>query len=128
MRSLKKLFPDTVEIAVVEREPYALWQHDGTLSLIDDAGKAITDDIDDRYASLPKVIGIGAAGKATAFTALIDKFPEIAAQVRAGILVSEDRWTLVLANGIELMLPEKDADAALGTIAALGPRPFPFVA
>jgi cell division protein FtsQ len=117
--SLKKLYPDTVEIAVVERQPYGLWQHDNTLSLIDDAGKAITDDIDDRYASLPKVVGAGAAEKVTAYTALIDKFPEIAAQVRAGILVSGERWTLVLANGVELMLPEKDPETALGTIAAL---------
>ncbi len=117
--ALKKLFPDTVEIAIVEREPYALWQHDDTLSLIDDAGKVITDDIDDRYAALPKVIGAGAAEKATAYTALLDPFPAIASQVRAGILVSENRWTLVLGNGIELMLPEKDPAAALGTIAAL---------
>jgi cell division protein FtsQ len=117
--TLKKLFPSTVEIAVREREPYALWQHDGTLSLIDDAGKAITDDIDDRYASLPKVVGNGAAEKATAYTTLIDQFPAIASQVRAGILVSEDRWTLVLANGIELMLPAEDPEKALATIAAL---------
>lgn len=117
--TLKKLYPDTVEIAVVERQPYGLWQHDNTLSLIDDAGKAITDDIDDRYASLPKVVGAGAAEKVTAYTALIGKFPEIAAQARAGILVSGERWTLVLANGVELMLPEKDPEAALGTIAAL---------
>jgi cell division protein FtsQ len=117
--SLKKLYPDTVEIAVVERQPYGLWQHDNTLSLIDDAGKAITDDIDDRYASLPKVVGAGAAEKVTAYTALIGKFPEIAAQVRAGILVSGERWTLVLSNGVELMLPEKDPETALGTIAAL---------
>jgi cell division protein FtsQ len=117
--TLKKLFPGTVEIAVVERQPYALWQHDGRLSLIDNAGKAITDDIDDRYASLPKVVGNGAAEKAAAFTALIGKFPAIASQVRAGILVSEDRWTLVLTSGVELMLPVDDPDKALAIIAAL---------
>jgi len=117
--TLKKLFPDTVEIAIVERDPYALWQHDGTLSLVDRVGKVITDDIDDRYASLPQVVGIGAAEKATAFTALVDQFPTIAGQARAGILVSENRWTIVLKSGIELMLPAEDPEKALATIAAL---------
>jgi cell division protein FtsQ len=117
--TLKKLFPGTVEIAVVERDPYALWQHDGALSLIDNAGKVITDAIDDRYASLPKVVGIGAAEKAVAFNALVDQFPVIAFQVRAGILVSEDRWTVVLKSGIELMLPAEDPEKALAIIADL---------
>jgi cell division protein FtsQ len=117
--TLKKLFPNTVEIAVVERQPYALWQHEGTLSLIDDAGKVITDDIDDRYASLPQVIGPGAAPKATVYAALLAKFPAIAPQVRAGILVSQDRWTFVLNNGIELMLPPDNPEKALQTIADL---------
>jgi cell division protein FtsQ len=117
--TLKKLFPDTVEIAVVERDPYALWQHDGTISLVDEAGKVITDRIDERYAWLPRVVGTGAAEKATAYSALIDAFPTIARQARAGILVSEERWTVVLENGIELMLPAENPEAALATIASL---------
>ena len=117
--TLKKLFPDTVEIAVVEREPYALWQHAGIVSLIDRAGKVITDAVDDRYAGLPRVVGTGAAEKAVAFNALIDQFPDIAREAKAGILVSEDRWTIVLRSGIELMLPAEDPQKALATIAAL---------
>lgn len=117
--TLKKLFPDTVEIAVVERDPYALWQHAGTVSLIDDAGKIITDRIDERYAWLPRVVGTGAAEKAAAYTGLIDAYPTIARQARAGILVSEERWTVVLESGIELMLPAEKPEAALATIESL---------
>ena len=117
--SLKKLFPDTVEISISEREPYAVWQHDGKLSLTDRDGKVITDTIDDRYATLPHVLGIGAAEKASDFTALIAPYPAIASQARAGILVSENRWTIVLKNGIDLMLPADDPAKALATIANL---------
>ena len=117
--TLKKLFPDTVEIAVVERDPYAIWQHAGEVSLIDEAGKTITDRIDERYATLPRVVGTGAAEKAVAYTALVGNFPTIARQARAGILVSEDRWTIVLESGIELMLPAENPSAALAAIAAL---------
>jgi cell division protein FtsQ len=117
--SLKKLFPDTLEISVVERQPYALWQHGGTISLVDNAGKVITDSFSDRYASLPRVIGAGADKKVAEYTAMLDRFPTIARRTRGGILFSEDRWTLVLDNGIELMLPADDPDKALATVAAL---------
>ena len=117
--TLKKLFPDTVEIAVSERDPYATWQHDGVLSLVDRAGKVITDDVSDAYATLPRVVGIGAADKAGDYAALIAAWPTIAGEARAGILVSENRWTIVLKTGIELMLPSDNPQAALATIAAL---------
>ena len=117
--TLKKLFPDTVEIAIVEREPYALWQHGGDVSLIDDGGKVIADRFSERYATLPRVVGRGAAEKATAYTALIAEFPAIARRARAGVLVSERRWTVVLDNGIQLVLPADDPEGALATIVAL---------
>lgn len=117
--TLTKLFPDSLEIAIVEREPYALWQHDGVVSLIDDAGRAITDSFDSRYASLPHVVGKGAAPRASEYMALIEPFPEIAKRARGGILVSGDRWTVVLDNGIQLMLPADDPAGALAKVAAL---------
>jgi cell division protein FtsQ len=117
--TLRKLFPDTLEIAVVEREPYALWQHGGALSLIDDTGKVIADAFSDRYAALPRVVGPLAAEKATAYAALIESFPSIARRTRAGVLVSGERWTLVLDNGMQLMLPAAEPEKALAAIAEL---------
>jgi cell division protein FtsQ len=117
--SLKKLFPDTVEISVAERVPYATWQHDNVVSLVDSGGKVIADDTSDRYNSLPHVVGAGAAAKAGDYAALLASQPAIAAHARAGILVSGERWTIVLDNGVELMLPSADPAGALATIAAL---------
>jgi cell division protein FtsQ len=116
---LKKLFPDTVEISIVERTPFATWQHDNVVSLVDATGKVIADDSSERYNGLPHVVGAGAAAKAADYAALIDTQPAIAAHARAGILVSGERWTIVLDSGIELMLPAADPAAALATIAAL---------
>jgi cell division protein FtsQ len=117
--TLKKLFPDSVEIAVAERDPYAIWQHGGVTSLVDVGGKVITDTVGDRYARLPRVVGEGAAEKAAAFAALIAPFPAIATHTRAGVFVSKTRWNVVLDNGMELMLPEAKPEAALAIIAAL---------
>jgi cell division protein FtsQ len=116
---LTKLFPDTLEIAIIEREPYALWQHDGVVSLVDGQGRVISDRFSERYASLPRVVGEGAAGRIGEYLALIEPFPEIARRARAGILVSDDRWTVVLDSGMQLMLPAANPAGAVATVAAL---------
>jgi cell division protein FtsQ len=117
--ALTKFFPDTLQIAIVEREPYALWQRDRVVSLIDDAGRVITDRFGERYAGLPRVVGQGAAEKVGDYTALVAPFPEIARRARAGVLVSGERWTIVLDNGLQLMLPAERPERALAAIAAL---------
>jgi cell division protein FtsQ len=117
--TLTKLFPDTLEIAIVEREPFALWQHDGVVSLVDERGRVISNRFGERYASLPRVVGKGAAGRIGDYLALIKPFPEIARRARAGILVSDDRWTVVLDSGMQLMLPAENPAAALARVAAL---------
>jgi cell division protein FtsQ len=117
--TLKKLYPDTVEIGVVERDAYATWQHDSVVSLIDRAGMVITDDVSDQYEALPRVVGTGAADKAADYAALLASQPGIAGQAKAGVLVSESRWTILLKNGIALMLPSEDPQAALSIIVGL---------
>jgi cell division protein FtsQ len=116
---IKKLFPTGLEVEVVERKPFALWQHDGVISLIDDAGKVITDAVGERYAALPFVVGPAANERAKDFVALITGVPEISDRVKAGVLISGRRWTVVLDNGIDLMLPIDDPGGALVAVAAL---------
>ncbi len=117
--TLKKLFPNTLEVVIAERTPFALWQHGEELSLVDAAGNVITDAVDERYAHLPFVVGPGAADKAQQFVALINGQPDIANRVRAGVLISGERWNVVLDGGIELMLPADKPAAALATVATL---------
>jgi cell division protein FtsQ len=117
--TLKKLFPNTLEVVIAERRPFAIWQHGSELSLVDAAGKVITDAIDERYAHLPFVAGPGAAERAREFVDLIDGQPDIAGRVRAGVLISGERWNVVLDNGVELMLPADKPAAALARVATL---------
>ena len=117
--TLKKLYPDTLEVAIVERLPYALWQHGDAVSLIDPQGRTITDHIGERYSSLPLVVGPGANTRVDEFLDLILAHPDLVPRVRAGVLISERRWNVVLAEAVEIMLPEKDPAAALARVAAL---------
>lgn len=117
--TVRKLYPDELEIALTEREPYALWQNHGDVYVVSVDGTVIDRLSDDRYTALPLVAGPGAAPKAKAFAKLIDGVPELKPLVRAGMLVGQRRWTLKLTNGMEVRLPEDGAAAALARFATL---------
>ena len=117
--TLRKLYPDAVDIEIVERDPYAVWEHGADTSLVDQSGKVITDTVSDRFASLPRVVGNGAAPRAAEYTNLIAAYPRIAGRTKAGIFVSGRRWNLILDNGIEVMLPEAHPEAALAILDTL---------
>ena len=117
--TVRKLFPDRLQIRVREREPFALWQLDGKLALIAADGTVIGPVLDPAFAALPLVVGRGAQTKARDFLALLDRYPAIREQVRASVLVAERRWNLKLKNQIDIRLPETDLGLALDTLVAL---------
>lgn len=117
--TVRKLYPDRLEIAVEEREAFALWQRGEKLNLIARDGTVLESGIETKPAELPLVVGIGAEKRAGAFIDLIDRFPEIRAVLRAGVLVAERRWNLRLKNGIDVRLPEDDPALALERLAVL---------
>jgi cell division protein FtsQ len=115
--TVRKLYPDRLQITVAEREPFALWQRSGKVAVIAADGTVLSDKIEPRLASLPFVVGDGAAVKARGFLAVLDKYPAIRDQVRAAILVADRRWNLRLKNGIDVRLPDSGIDQAMETLA-----------
>ena len=117
--TVRKLFPDGLQITLVEREPYALWQRQGEVFVVSADGKIIDTLRDDRFLRLPLVVGEGANERAVAFAKLLDTQPSLKPYIRAGILVGQRRWTLKLDNGIDVRLPEDNAPEALARLATL---------
>ena len=117
--SVRKLYPDHVAIEITERQPYALWQQDGQLSVIAADGTVIDTMRDGRFAELPFVVGEGANTHISDYLALIGKAGDLKSKIRAGIFVAERRWTLSTKNGIEIMLPEHNPERALAALASL---------
>jgi cell division protein FtsQ len=115
-----KLYPGELQVRIKEREPFALWQKDGQVSVIADDGTVLEPYVAPRLLRLPLVVGSGAHSKAKEFLALLDQFPALRELVRACVLVGERRWNLRLKNGIDVRLPENEVAAALETLAALG--------
>jgi cell division protein FtsQ len=117
--TLLKLYPRELQITIKEREPFALWQKQGHVTVIADDGTVLEPYVPPQLLRLPLVVGDGAGSKAKELLGLLDRYPSLRDFVYASILVGERRWNLRLKNGIEVLLPEVAAGAALDKLVAL---------
>lgn len=117
--SVRKLYPNTLAVDLIERQPFALWQDEGVIRIVDREGSPIIRYDGNGFAELPLVVGEGANRRAAAIWPEVLAFPRIAAQVRAAVLVANRRWDLHLENGVTVKLPEKGADRALARLVDL---------
>jgi cell division protein FtsQ len=117
--TVRKFYPDRLDLVVEERQPFARWQRGGQTHLIANDGTVLERDAATKGSELPLVVGSGAEKQAAAFVALLDRFPAIRDNVRAGVLVAERRWNLRLRNGIDVRLPEEDAALAIERLITL---------
>lgn len=117
--SVRILFPGTVDVALVEREPFALWQRGGRINLVDREGDIIGPYEDERFSNLPVVVGDGAEKRLVEIRQLLETYPDLSQRVRAAVLVAGRRWTLKLADGVDVMLPEDGAKEALSALARI---------
>jgi len=114
-----KLYPGRLQIDIVERSPFALWQQDGRLSVIADDGAVLEPYLSRRFISLPLVVGKGAETHARDFLALLGQYPQVRSTTKAAIFVGERRWNLRLKDGLDVRLPENDVADALASLSRL---------
>jgi cell division protein FtsQ len=117
--TILKLYPDRLQITIVERQPFALWQINRRVSVVADDGTVLTPYVSREYLTLPMFVGRGAETRGKELMQVIDRYPELRANLRASILVAERRWNLRLKNGLDIKLPEADIERALDQFAAL---------
>ncbi len=114
-----KLYPGALQITIVERAPFALWQENGRLSVIAEDGAVLAPYVARRFLSLPLVVGKGAETRARDFLALLAQYPQVRNVTRAAVFVGERRWNLRLKDGLDVRLPENDVDKALAELSRL---------
>lgn len=117
--SVRKLFPNRLVIEVTERQPYGLWQKDGVVSIVAADGAPIDVFRDAKFERLPFVVGEGANQRIDEFMGLLDAAGDMRDKIRAGMLVSQRRWTLKMKSGVEVMLPQVDPRDAVARLARL---------
>lgn len=114
-----RFLPSTVQVVIEERLPFAVWQLNGKMHLIDVEGREITAVEREDYAKLPLVVGKGAPGEANKLFAMLEKHTDLRARVMAAVRVGERRWTLKLNNGVEIKLPEERIAGAFDRLIEL---------
>jgi cell division protein FtsQ len=114
-----KFYPGQIQIDIVERSAFALWQQDGRLSVISEDGAVLEPFVARRFVSLPLVVGKGADSKARDFLALLDRYPQVRSVTKAAVFVGERRWNLRLKDGLDIRLPENDVGNALAVLSKL---------
>jgi len=116
---VSRRLPDKLVVNIIEREPAAIWQDHGQLTLIDASGVLLEPVSADAMPSLPLIIGDGANTQAPAFRQLMASAPQLRPLVKAATWIGNRRWNLTFQSGETLLLPEEDAPRALAKFAEL---------
>ncbi len=117
--SVSRYWPDTIHVDLVERRPFALWQQDRELTVIDREGAAITQQNVSRFASLPVVVGPGSRFAAAQLVDILVTEPDLFRRVQAATRVGDRRWDLHFDNGAVIRLPANDETVAWQRLALL---------
>ena len=117
--TVRKTYPGILAVSLTEKQPFALWQHDDAVAVIDRDGETIVAFDDLRFSNLPLIVGAGANERAADFLHNLAAFGSIANRLRAAVFVAERRWNLVLGNGITVKLPESNPFAAVAELVVL---------
>lgn len=108
--AVTRQLPSTLSISVLEREPMALWQNDGKISLIDSDGEVIHEQNLDKFSNMIILVGKNVPFHASHFLKFISGDPLVASMISSGTLVNGRRWNITLRNGILIKLPEDNPE------------------
>ncbi len=117
--TVERRLPDTLVIQLVERRPFAIWQHQGKFVLIDRAGQIVANQDVAQFRALPLVVGLGAPAAAATLLDALSEHPGLGARVTAAVRVADRRWNLRMKSGTDVLLPEGAEAAALAKLEKL---------
>ena len=110
--TIRKVYPDTIVVDVMEKTPLALWKLEEAVNLISANGTIISR-ANQSHAVLPQVVGDGANQAAPEFLQMMAHYPDLASRSKAYVRVGERRWNLVMRDGARVLLPEQGWQQAL---------------
>jgi cell division protein FtsQ len=110
--SVTRQLPSTLSISVLERQPMALWQNNGKISLIDSDGEIINETNLEKFSNLIILVGSNVPYHAGHFLKFISTDPAIATMIASGVLVNGRRWNVKLKNDILIKLPEDNPETS----------------
>jgi len=123
---VRRLWPNRIVVQVVETKPYALWQNDGELYLLSDAGKSIVPVSQAKSVpqNLKTYIGEAAPASLIEIEAALKPYDDIWERVENLVQFPSGRWDLHMKHDILVRLPTKNVEQALDHLAKLDRETF----
>lgn len=117
---VRRLWPDRIVVQIIERRPFALWQNDGVVKVVDKDGHVITDQDVAKFADLPLVVGPNASQDMIGVYAALTDYPVVGRRVDAIVQLPSGRWDLLVDEGAaRIRLPLTDMTGALKRLTHL---------
>jgi cell division protein FtsQ len=115
--TVERRLPAAIHVRLIERQPLALWQHQGRITVIDYGGEVIPGAEPKAFTRLPLVVGKNAPDHTAELLTMLSSQPELRARVSTAVRVHDRRWNLRLDGGIDVRLPEQNPAAAWAELA-----------
>jgi len=117
---VRRLWPDRIVVQIIERQPYALWQHEGSVKVVDVSGEVITDADPTKFTQLTLFVGEQSRFSVSDMKEMIALSPQLSQRDPSFIHVSDVRWDMVLNDGaLRVKLPENDPANAISQLGSL---------
>jgi cell division protein FtsQ len=110
---VRRVFPNTLEIDIAERAPFAIWQNEGSYYVVDRTGAAMSLSVSGYAGRLPLVSGRGAQIAVYELFTQLEPHLNLRAKVKAAARVGGRRWNLYFGDNVKVALPEHDVETAL---------------
>jgi len=119
--NIKKIYPNTISINIIESDPFAIFYNNQDIFLIDIDGEIISPNPDiNKYESLLTVRGEKAEVKLNEIIKEINiNFPEVRNKVNGLEFVDKRRWNLFLSNDLLIKLPDEEINESLKNLKKL---------
>jgi cell division protein FtsQ len=116
---VRRHYPGTLTVRLVEKRPFALWKNGADISVIERSGAVITAAGASSFARLPLVIGLGAPQAAAPLLDALGKTKGVGARLKAAERIGQRRWDLVLDGNVTVKLPEERWEVQLAELERL---------
>ncbi len=110
---VRRIYPNQLEIDIVERVPFAIWQRDGEFYVVDKTGAAFISIQPRDVKGLMLITGEGAQEKVFDLVNHIEARSGLKSKIVAAGRIGKRRWNLYLSNGMKVLLPEDAAENSL---------------
>ena len=117
---VRRLWPNRIVVQIIERKPFALWQANGNIQLVDQSGIYIDEAELAQYPDLPLIVGDTAPEYFSDADLMMSAHSDIKSRVSTYVRHNTGRWDLILDNGaVKVKLPSESPKAALSRLSDL---------